>query len=292
MIQSMTGFGTGTAESGDERISVEVRSVNHKFCDIKARLPRELMSLEPLLLKQIRDRLMRGGIEVAVFRQRLTGSVGRPRADMELAQEYAHLFQLLAQRIHLPETTSLSVVLQAEGVLQLETRPANLEEARVALERAIDAALGLLVAMRRQEGQALDQDLRLRVATLRGLAGEIASLAPNALDASRARLERRVAELTRGVEIDPGRVAQEVVLLAERSDIAEEITRLESHLDQFSQLLDSEGSVGRRLDFLVQEIHREANTIGSKAQGTSLSAKVVDLKVEAERIREQVQNVA
>jgi uncharacterized protein (TIGR00255 family) len=293
MIQSMTGFGTGTSESGDERISVEVRAVNHKFCDVKARLPRELMSLEPVLIKQIRGKLVRGGIEAVVFRQRLAGSVGRPRADLELAQEYARLFQALAQKIHLPETTSLDAVLQAEGVLQLETRPANLQDSQVALERATELALGVVVGMRQQEGQALDRDLRERVGTLRQVLGEIAELAPKALEGSRSRLERRVADLTKGgAEIEPERLAQEIVLLAERSDIAEEITRLESHLEQFSRLLESEELVGRRLDFLVQEIHREANTIGSKAQGTELSAKVVDLKVEAERIREQVQNVA
>jgi uncharacterized protein (TIGR00255 family) len=290
MIRSMTGFGSGRAAAGGEEIQVEIRAVNHKFCEVKVRLPRELSALELDVSRAVKERLARGGVEVSVRRAGPGGSVA-PRVDTHLAEAYARAYAEVAARLGLQGQVTLSDVLAAEGVVRLDDREVDLDAARAALERALGAALEVLVAMRAREGEALRGDLDGRLATVAGQVAEVEVLAPQAVELHRARLAERVEELTRGVPLDPSRLAQEVALLAERTDVAEEVTRLRSHLAQARALLGSTEPAGRKLDFLVQEMHRETNTIGSKSQHAGISAVVVALKAEIERMREQVQNV-
>lgn len=286
----MTGFGAATAVEGSERIGVEIRSVNHKFCEVKARLPRELASLEPALLQQIRRRLGRGAIEISVHRGggRTTAV---PKIDVELAREYAQAQRALGEALGLSGPLSLQSLFEAEGVVRLEDRPAELPDAARALERAAGEALSVLEAMRCCEGAALARDVEGRIARLETLTAEAGRLAPKALEEYRDRFAARAVELARGAAIAPDRLAQEVALIAERMDVEEELSRLGSHLAQLRGLLSSTDAVGRRMDFLIQEIHREVNTFGNKSQSAALVSIVVELKAEAERIREQVQNV-
>jgi uncharacterized protein (TIGR00255 family) len=290
MIRSMTGFGSGRGAASGEEIAVEVRSVNHKFCEVKVRLPRELSALELEITRVVKDRLARGGIEVTVRRAGPGGSMA-PRVDAALAEAYARAHAEVAARLGLHGQISLSDIIAAEGVIRLDDRDADLDAARGATEKALLQALEALGAMRAREGEALRRDLESRLATVEGLVVRVEALAPQAVEHHRARLAERVLELTRGVPLDPGRLAQEIALLAERTDVAEEVTRLRSHVAQARQLLGSGEPAGRKLDFLVQEMHREANTIGSKSQHAEISAVVVGLKAEIERMREQVQNV-
>jgi uncharacterized protein (TIGR00255 family) len=290
MIRSMTGFGAGRGSAGGEEVAVEVRSVNHKFCEVKVRLPRELAALELDITRAVKDRLARGGIEVAVRRAGASGTMA-PRVDAALAEAYARAFAEVQARLGLHGQVALSDVIQAEGVIRLEDRDVAPEAARAATERAVLQALEALTAMRIREGEALRKDLETRLAIVEGLVLRVETLAPQAVEHHRARLAERVVELTRGIPLDPGRLAQEIALLAERTDVAEEVTRLRSHLGQARQLLGSGEPAGRKLDFLVQEMHREANTIGSKSQHAEISTVVVGLKAEIERMREQVQNV-
>jgi len=290
MIRSMTGFGSGRAASSGEEIIVEVRSVNHKFCEVKLRLPRELSPLETDLGRAVKERLARGGVEVMVRRAGPGGSMA-PRVDAALAEAYARAYAEVAARLGLHGQVSLSDIVAAEGVIRLDDREADLVAARAAAERALGQALDALVAMRAHEGEALRRDLEARLATVEALVLRVEALAPAAVEHHRARLAERVEELTNGVPLDPGRLAQEVALLAERTDVAEEVTRLRSHLAQARRLLGSGEPAGRKLDFLVQEMHREGNTIGSKSQHAEISGVVVTLKAEIERMREQVQNV-
>ena len=290
MIRSMTGFGAGHGASGAEELDVEVRSVNHKFCEVKVRTPRELAALELEAGRWVKERLARGGIEVAV--RRPGGSSGlAPRIDVALAESYARAFRDLQARLGLPGALTLADVVAADGVVRLEERSVDLGAAREALRQALAAALDAVVEMRAREGEALARDLAGRLQVLEGSVARVEALAPQALEHQRARLAERVQELARGVAADPARLEQEIALLADRTDVTEEITRLRSHLAQVRGLLEVAEPAGRKLDFLVQEMHREVNTIGSKSQSAEIAALVVSMKAEVERMREQVQNV-
>lgn len=290
MIRSMTGFGAGRGASGEEEIAVEVRSVNHKFCEVKARLPRELGALEVEVARVVKERLARGGVEVTARRSSNHGSLS-PRVDVHLAEAYARAFAEIQARLSLPGAATLADVLSADGVIRLEERDMDADAAREALLRGLDRAIEALLAMREQEGGALARDLLARLAQVEEIVARVRTLVPASVEHHRARLEERIAELTRGIPLDPSRLAQEVALFADRTDVTEEITRLGSHVAQVRSLLAVREPAGRKLDFIVQEMHREANTIGSKSQSAEVVAEVVALKAEIERMREQVQNV-
>ena len=290
MISSMTGFGSGRGESAGEELAVEIRAVNHKFCDVKVRLPRELAALEVDLVRQVKERLTRGGIEVSVRRETARGAVS-PRVDAALAAEYALAFREAGQRLGLPGEVTLAQVLAADGVVTLEERAADLEAARAAAAQALGRALDSLTAMRQREGEALGRDLEGRLRTLESWLARVAAAAPLSIEQQRGRLEERVQELARGHVVDAARLATEVALFADRVDVAEELTRLRSHLAQMRALVGGREPAGRKMEFLVQEMHREVNTVGAKSQSVEISAGVVEMKAEIERMREQVQNV-
>ncbi|MCY1031560.1 YicC family protein [Corallococcus sp. BB11-1] len=291
MLKSMTGFGSGRARVGDEEVSVEARSLNHKFCEVKVRLPRELSALEPALAKLVKDRLARGSVEILVRRQAATVSGNVPTVDVALAREYARAFREVADALGVTAEVTWSQVSNQPGVIRLEEKGVDVESATQATQAALQQALSALETMRNTEGESIHTDLDTRMKLIEGWSQEVARLAPRAVNDYQQRLTERVAELARGVAVDPQRLAQEVALFAERTDIAEEVTRLATHLEQFRLLMASPEPVGRRMDFLVQEMHREVNTTGSKSQHAEISARVVSMKAEVERIREQVQNV-
>ena len=285
----MTGFGAGSATVDGEQLSVEVRAVNQNFIDVKARLPRELAALEAELVQLIKAKLARGAIDVQVHRRAVQGTPG-VEIDLALAREYARAHAELEATLGLEDPVSVRLLFEAEGVVRLVERPAALEAARRALQGAVGEALGQLVAMREKEGEALARDLEARLETMSELSQKVSAEAPAALAEHRRRLQARLKELV-AAPLDPGRLEQEVALLADRTDVAEELTRLDSHLAQFAELLRRPGPAGRRLDFLSQELHREVTTLGNKSQSSSIARLVIELKTEAERIREQVQNV-
>ena len=294
MIRSMTGFGAGRAAQDGEEIDVEARSVNHKFCEVKVRLPRELIALEIEIARTVKDRLARGGVDVTVRRAAGRAALA-PRVDVQLAQEYAAAFSEIQSRLGLPGAIGLAEVLAAEGVVRLEERAIDAEAARGAVAAALEQALGALTVMREREGQALARDLEGRLAQVEALVSRVEELAPRSIEHYRGRLQERIEELGRtfagGFMPDPARLAQEVALFADRMDVAEELTRLRSHVAQTRALLAGAEPAGRKMEFLVQEMHREANTIGSKSQSAEIASAVVALKAEVERMREQVQNV-
>jgi uncharacterized protein (TIGR00255 family) len=291
MLKSMTGFGAGRARVGDEEFSVELRSLNHKFCEVKARLPRELAALESVVAKQVKDRLARGSVEVFIKRQTATAAGTVPVVDVALAREYARAFREVAEALGVHAEVSWSQVANQPGVMKLEERGMDVESATQAAQTALNQALTALEQMRGVEGEAIHADLQARLGLIEKWSREVAELAPRSVDEYRQRLAERVAELARGISVDEQRLAQEVAVFAERTDIAEEMTRLASHLEQFRQMMAGSEPAGRRMDFLVQEMHREVNTTGSKSQHAEISARVVAMKAEVERIREQVQNV-
>jgi uncharacterized protein (TIGR00255 family) len=291
MIRSMTGFGAGRAAHGEEAVDVEVRSVNHKFCEVKVRLPRELAALEVEAVRAVKERLARGGVEVAVRRAAGAPSALAPRVDAALAADYVRAWRELQQQLGLPGAIAIADVLQAEGVVKLEERPADLDAARAAVAAALQSALDALSAMRAREGEALARDLGSRLDLVEAIVAKVERAAPESVEHYRTRLAERIQEVARGFVPDPARIAQEVALFADRMDVSEEITRLRSHVAQTRGLMEGSEPAGRKMEFLVQEMHREANTIGSKSQSAEIANAVVALKAEIERMREQVQNV-
>jgi uncharacterized protein (TIGR00255 family) len=292
VIRSMTGFGAGRAHAGTETVAAELRSVNGKFCEVRVHLPRDLAGLEQVVAKIVKSRLARGVVDVTVRRE-VPGAVrgATPAVDLPLAAAYAKALRELREELGLSGDVTVHDLVGLEGVLSLADTTPDVGPAAEALERAISAALDALEEMRRREGEALARDLSARLSMVEKGAATIREAAPQSVEAYRERLAARVAELSRGVPVEPARLAQEVAFFAERVDVAEELTRLGSHLSQMRALLGSEAPAGRRLEFLVQEVNREVNTVGSKSQHAGIAAQVVELKAELERIREQVANV-
>jgi uncharacterized protein (TIGR00255 family) len=283
----MTGFGVGSAALGGARLVLEIRSVNHRYLDVRVRLPVEIGEHAFFLEQAAREKLARGRYDVS---GRLEGA--RESLSFERARAaYATLQKLrdeLAPGTELPITAVLSLpeVTQSAGSLARD-------EVQAALVDAFGKAHSALGQMRSAEGEALARELGLRVKKMRELCQGIRGRSGEALVAQRTRLKTRLDRLLEDAKLitDPGRLELELAILADKSDITEELVRLDSHLSQLDALIADAEPVGRRLDFLLQEVAREANTIGSKSQDTSLSHQVVELKSEIERMREQVQNV-
>jgi uncharacterized protein (TIGR00255 family) len=287
----MTGFGAGRAESKGEALSVELRAVNGKFCEVKPRLPRELAALEPELVRVVKARVSRGVVDVFVRREAASSKGLVPRVDLALAAAYAKALREMKDELGLAGEPSVHDVASLEGVLSIGEAVSDPVSLAPVLLGALQPALEALEQMRRREGEALARDLAARFDALEKGVKAVAQLAPLQLQAYRERLSARIAELTHGVPLDPARLVQEVAIFADRTDVAEEVTRLASHLSQLRALLGSEAPAGRKLEFLVQEVNREINTIGSKSQNAGIASLVVDMKAELERVREQIQNV-
>jgi uncharacterized protein (TIGR00255 family) len=288
-MRSMTGFGCGEAALGASKLTCELRALNHRFLDVRVRLPDELASLGFFVEQLARERLARGRFDVGV---RLDDAGASPRLSVAKARVvYRSLLELrdeLAPGTELPLTA-----VTAFPQLLLEApldRAAGMEEA---LTVAFTAALGRLEEMREREGAALGRELGERLAALRELSVHATGLCQGAADRHLLRLRERITKLLADVNVgaDVGRMETELALLADRSDVTEELVRLASHFDQFEGLLGSTEPVGRRMEFLLQEMSREVNTLGSKSQDVKLSHLVVDMKSQLEKIREQVQNV-
>lgn len=287
----MTGFGSASAQIAGASLVVEVKSVNHKFCEVKLRLPRELTNLEVPLTRAVKARIARGALDVIVKLETESGETAPADVDVKILGAYRRAFEQAAGALGVANDVGLSAYLHLPNVLRV--RDATLDSAALepTVQGVVSTALQALVQMRTTEGAALFADLTARLGVLNGLAQRIGPLSAKSVEEARARFEARLQELGLPQGVDPNRVAQEVALLADRSDVSEELTRLDGHLRQFRELLEATEPVGRKLDFLVQELHREINTTGSKSQSLDLARLVIEFKAELEKIREQIQNV-
>jgi uncharacterized protein (TIGR00255 family) len=289
-MRSMTGYGVGDAPLQTGRLVVEIRSVNHRFLDVRVRAGHRFADLAPLVESFAREKFARGRLDILVRGEGGVGGGGT--IDRERAR--AAWRELSALRDEIAPNQELPLSLLAT-VPDLFVSPVDelREEARAAARTAFDAAALALDAMRAREGAALREDLVTRLAALREIAAGIAARAPALVELHRKKLLERAERLKLAQELhaDSARLEQEIALFAERVDIAEELTRLESHCDQFETMLKAGGSIGRRLDFLLQELAREANTMGAKSPDAQVSHAIVEAKAEIERMREQVQNV-
>ena len=293
MIRSMTGFGRADVSTDVCTIGVEARSVNHRHLDLALRLPRSLASLEPRVRRMLSQRLERGRIDLSVQLGPGTGgSLQRVAVDVALAREYAERARTLGSTLNLAGEPSLTWVLERSGVVRLEEPELPDAEAlwptcELALTRAVDA----LVEQRTIEGAARAAELRALRVELTGHVDAMVARAPAGAARREERLRERIKTLIEGAGVDEARVLTEVAVWAEKSDVAEELARLRSHLEQLAMTLDKGGPVGRPLDFLLQELNREVNTVASKADDLELSQIALAAKGVLEKMREQVQNL-
>lgn len=289
-MHSMTGYGRFRLDVDGREMTVELKSVNHRFLDLNLRMPRGLLFLEEPLRKGIGARLSRGHVDVFITYKNTRDDAREVSADAALARAYMAAFDQLITATGVKDDRSLSRIAALPDVLTVAEREDDQAAVTALLSEALDGALDALTAMRRQEGDSLGRDLSGRLDRLAAIAGQIQARAPQVILDYRDRLNARVEELL-AAPPDPQRMAQEVALFADRAAIDEELVRLASHFGQFRACLAATEPVGRKLDFLVQELNREVNTIGSKASDLAIGALVVDAKTEIEKIREQVQNI-
>lgn len=290
-VYSMTGFGRGEVANQQRQIQVELKSVNHRYLDVSVRMPRALSFLEDALRKQLATRFARGHLDVYISLKTTGNTANQVKLDQPLLREYLQAIHLAKQQFDLADDFTLSQAIQLPDVLQCEQAPQDEQALLAEVLQAAQLAADRLLEMRASEGERLKQDILSRIQTLGALLEKVRERTPEVSKRIMARLRERIGQLLEQQSIDESRLAMEVALLAERSSITEEIVRLGSHLDQFGENCSLGVPIGRKLDFLVQEMHREVNTIGSKANDLEITNLVVEMKSEIEKIREQIQNI-
>jgi uncharacterized protein (TIGR00255 family) len=291
-MKSMTGFGRGAATGENFSVGVDLKTVNNRFLDIHLRLGSELSAIEAQVKRRISTRLSRGRVDASITLER-TGEVAY-ELNRPLIAGYISALRSMQQEFEIAGEPDINVLARLPGAMQ-PVRDGLDEKMIAGVEQAIDEALEELEQMREREGEALAVEMHSRLDEISQQVPIIEAAAATLVENYRARLQKRIGELlardAQGVEVDPGRLAQEVAYLADRSDISEEIARLKSHLVQFREALDGEGETGKRLDFLLQELNREANTVLSKSTDLLIKDAALAIKGAVEKLREQVQNV-
>jgi len=288
----MTAFARAEQSTENIQVVVEIRSLNSKNLDMILRMPSTYYTFEDQIKKSIQKKLNRGRIETMISIQESIEDQDRFEANLDRAKEYMHVLQQVIDHFNLKHTISLRDIMKAGGIIKPLEKENNLDEVQPVLIECLEKALDDICVMRSTEGKALADDIGKRLNDISQALQTISTLAQGQVAYYQEKLKDRIATLTHSIiEIDPVRIAQEAAILADRSDISEEITRLESHIQQFQNFMNDSVPVGRKLNFILQEIGREFNTIGSKSGSVEISKIIVQLKSEHEKIREQIQNI-
>lgn len=290
MIRSMTGFGKAAGSFDGREVTIEIVAVNHRYLDASVRLPGSWSILEPDVKQALRDQLNRGKLSVYVSCKRAHGGA-TIRFDAEVARQYIEASKELARMVGTMDTITVDTVASLDGVFVQEEPEDDLDQVRAELMALVDDAIERLNEMRAGEGAVLARDVRARIGLLREALRVIEERLPELNRHHESRLRSRIDDLKADVALTEERLALEVALLAEKADVTEEVVRLKAHLDHMEELLDAKDPVGRRLDFLLQELQREVNTLGVKTRDSDVARSVLDMKAEVEKIREQVQNI-
>jgi uncharacterized protein (TIGR00255 family) len=293
MLPSMTGFGQASRSFAGYKVFIDVKSVNHRYCEVAIRMPKEWACYEDSLKKEVQQSIKRGRVDVFVSAEREGSSTKTISVDWALVEGYKEAADQMKARYGFTEALSLVDILRLPDIIQLkEERTEPSDEVEQELRSCLKEAITGLMHMRQLEGDFLLQDITDRLGELVRLHAHLQRFTPVVVKDYALRLHTRIQELLQGQgPVDENRLAAEIALFADRSNVDEELTRLQSHFGQFKQLLGSDEPVGRKLDFLIQEMNREVNTIGSKANHSELSARVIDMKAELEKMREQIQNI-
>lgn len=290
MIKSMTGYGKAEASSAAGKFSVEVRSVNHRYGEVTIKLPRQILAMEVDLRRRVSDRFKRGKIDLFIQFEPCAGTTTLPSANVPLAMAYNEAFSQVSMALGGGDIP-IGLILSQKDVISFAEAAAEPDSFSAILDESFSAALDSLENMRIKEGELLAAEISGRVADVGKLVESVAVREPVAVTANTERLRERIARLLGDTTLDEMRLVQEIAVLADKMDITEELVRLRSHFSQFGTIMLLDEPVGRKLDFLIQEMNREVNTIGSKANDSEIAAIVVELKSELEKVREQVQNI-
>ena len=291
MIKSMTGFGQGEAADAGYAVQVEIKSVNHRYLDLFFRIPKQYSQLEETLRTVITGRLARGRVEVTLSVEEFGDQERIVQINNALLKGYLQALRTIQSELGSEDKIQLSDILVLPGLLEVDEPPLDWDNLQQLVAQAANAALDGLEAMREAEGRRLCADLEEKLLQVEKLRADVAGIAPQVVVDYRKRLRERLGELLDGTTLTEERFLGEVAIFADRCSIDEELVRLASHIQEFKETLKSHASVGRKLDFLIQEMNREVNTIGSKANNVRIAASVVSMKSELEKIREQVQNI-
>ena len=291
MVKSMTGYGRGEAVINGRSITVEVRSVNNRYLDCSVKLPRLYIFAEDSMKARVQNKITRGKVDVFVTIDNTQGEQVVININESVADSYYSALTLLRDRYELRDDISVSLLSRFQDVLLVEKNQEDVEAVAQDICSVLDIALDDFTSMRQREGEKLAEDIRNRAETISQLLGKVEARSPQTVNEYRAKLEARMQEVLSNTQIDESRILTEAAIFADKVAVDEETVRLHSHLGQLEEMLSSGVPVGRKLDFLIQEFNREANTIGSKCTDLEISRYVVDIKAEIEKIREQVQNV-
>ncbi|MCA0988016.1 YicC/YloC family endoribonuclease [Guptibacillus algicola] len=291
MVKSMTGYGRASTEYNGVQITVEIKSVNHRYFDVSFRMPKSLLEMETKFKKIVQQNVHRGKVDVYIQLEGSAMDSNELRTDWKLLDQYITLLKQAGERYELKDDLSISQLVNLEDVFHVQQGETSLDKVETGIVDALEEAVNSLLLMRSSEGISLNDDIHSKLIEMEKKIELISGMTSDVTKAFETRIRHKLAEFKELEDVDEGRVLTEVALLADKASIDEEITRLRSHLIQFHDILTTEGAIGRKLDFLVQEINRELNTIGSKSTHHMISQYVVDLKSEVEKVREQVQNI-
>ena len=289
-MKSMTGFGRASLESNGKNYIIEIKTVNNKYSDITVKSPKRLSFMEDKIRKQIANRITRGKVEVSVSFFDFSNKSKNVVLNKEIAKEYIKQLREIADENNLSENISVVEIAKLPDILNSIDSDNDEEIAGEAL-KCLNMALDSLIEMRKAEGENIKQDLLVRIERVQNLVDKIAENSKGIVEEYVSKLEKRVKEILKTDVVDENRIAQEAVIYADKTSIEEELTRLNSHIVQFKELVNENETIGKKLDFIIQEMNRETNTIGSKANNLEITNGVIDIKTELEDIREQIQNI-
>lgn len=290
MIKSMTGYGKANLSKNEREYQVEIKSVNHRYLDISVKMPRVLSYLEEEVKREISSKVKRGKIDVFITFENNSTEGKEIKINTEIAKIYINELKKLAKQEDILDNIEVTEISKFPDVLSIQNKQED-ETIKSELIETVSQATEKLVQMRTMEGSKIAEDLLIRVKAIQEKVKEISSLSTGLIEEYVVKLEGRIKEILKNQEIDEARLAQEVVIYADKCSVEEEVTRLNSHISQLEKLLSLEEAIGKKLDFIIQEMNRETNTIGSKANNLEITNDVIDVKTELENIREQIQNI-
>jgi uncharacterized protein (TIGR00255 family) len=290
MIKSMTGFGRGEASQDNISFSVDIKTVNHRYSDISVRMPRIVSALEEKVREYISSKLNRGKIDVYINYDSF-GQDTKVKLDTNLAAAYVESLNTLKSQFEIKDDITLSLLTRFPDILKLDTEEQDLDTLWSILQQALEQAVTSLLEMRGREGERLRVDILQKLDNIKSIVDDIKLKSADLVDAYKNKLYEKIKELTKDIQLDENRLLTEVAIFADKSSIDEELVRLSSHIEEFKKTLSLNVSIGKKLDFIVQEMNREVNTIGSKSSDLGIVNNVIEIKTEIEKIREQVQNI-
>ena len=292
MIRSMTSFGRSSSEEGKKRVfTVEMKSVNSRYLDVNIRMPKSIISLEEEIRKMISNSLNRGKVDVFINIKNYNEGAGVPKVDINLAQGYLQCFKEIEEKLNIKNDISVMQIARFPEVITMIEEEYKIDEIWEELKPLISSSLDMMINMREVEGEKLKEDILIKINQIEELVSKVEEFADSIPKVFKQKLEERLKDLLGNVEVDENRIATEVCILADKATVDEEIIRLNSHINQVRETLKLNEPIGRKLDFIVQEMNRETNTIGSKSSDIKMTNIVIDIKNILEKIREQVQNI-